>query len=106
MVSVNTNVPARNAMPMMTDRLVPMSRRLCASTDLRASLSMARSVSELLHAIEHPIGGGRRHLVHDAAVGQEEGEVRVRGGDGVVGHHHDRLAHLADSAAHEVEDLG
>ena len=32
--------------------------------------------------------------------------VGVRGGDRVVGDHHDGLAELVDGLAHEVEDLG
>ena len=51
---------------------------------------------------------GRRlaELVDDLAVGEEDHAVGVRGGDRVVGDHHDRLLVLVDAAAQEAEHLG
>ena len=55
-------------------------------------------LSEALHAVEDAVGGRVEHLVDDPAVGEEHGAVGVRGGDRVVGDHHDRLAELAHGA--------
>ena len=48
---------------------------------------------------------GERKLGHQLAVGQEHDEVRIRGGERVVGDHDDRLAMLVDGAAQELEHL-
>ena len=40
------------------------------------------SAAQLLHALEHGVGGGRDELVHDLAVGQEHHPVGVGGGPG------------------------
>ena len=56
--------------------------------------------------LEHALGGRVGHRVDDPAVGQEHDGVGVGGGDGVVGDHHDGLAHVVDGPPHEAEDLG
>ena len=45
-------------------------------------------------------------MVDDPPVGQEQDAVRDRGRPGVVGDHHDGLAHLVDRPPQEPEDLG
>jgi hypothetical protein len=45
-------------------------------------------------------------LPHHRPVGQEDDPVRVGGAARVVGHHHDRLAELADRLPQEVQDVG
>ena len=49
---------------------------------------------------------GVAQLVDDAAVGEEDGAVRVARRVRVVGHHHHRLVELVDAATQEGEDLG
>src|SRR5262245_55233716 len=92
MVSPSTRVPARKATPSTTATVVDTSRRLRAHTPFRVIWSM--SASDRLDAVEHGVGGRSDQPVDDATVGQEQDAVGPRRRVGVVGHHHDRLAHL------------
>ena len=56
-------------------------------------------------AAEDVVRRRARQLAHDLAVGEEEHAVGHRGGAGVVGDHHDRLAQLVDRVAELLEDL-
>src|SRR5207245_646274 len=95
-VSVNTNVPATKPTPRMIDIEVSSSRNLCASSPLRVTSHMPRSVPEFLHAVEDLVGCGFGHLVDDLAVDEEDHPLGAAGTDGVVGDHDDRLAELVD----------
>jgi hypothetical protein len=64
------------------------------------------TVPEPLEPVQHAVGGRLRHLVDDPSIGEEHDTVGVRRSDRIVGHHHDRLAVLADGLLHELEDLG
>ena len=44
-------------------------------------------------------------VVDNASVGEEQGAIGVRRGDGVVGDHDDRLAKFVDRGPHERQDL-
>src|SRR5918994_2476742 len=70
-VSVSTSVPAMNATPSNTAKLVVRSRHLRAASVLMVVRNMA-SLTEVLHAVEHAVGGRGGHLVDDAAVGEEQ----------------------------------
>ena len=61
---------------------------------------------ESLDPVEDPLGGRLLHLVHHAAVREEDDPVRVTRRDRVVRHHHDRLAHLVYCPPHERQHLG
>ena len=52
------------------------------------------------------LGGRREQAAGEHAVGEEDHLVGVRGGDRVVGHHHDGLALAADRLAEQFEDVG
>src|SRR4051794_9315025 len=106
-VSLSTIVPARNATPRKTAKNVPMSRRLCAHSAAKVSLTMTSPLlPERLHPVEHPLRGRGLHPVDDPAVGEEDHLVGVAGGDRVVRDHDDRLAEHPGGALQEAEDLG
>src|SRR5690606_26387196 len=102
--SVTTNAPTTKPTPITTAKAVIRNRSLWPRTLRTATRST--SASELLHAVEHPLGGRVGHLVGDAPVDEEDDAIAVPGGHGVVGDHHDRLAELVDGVAQEAEDLG
>ena len=76
-VSVKTSVPTGTRSPRMTASAVRSSRVLWARMPLSADLEH-RSVPELLHAVEHPVGRRLAHLVDDPAVGEEHAPGRRR----------------------------
>src|SRR4051794_847090 len=102
----NTSEPTTNATPS------EMANVLISRRTLRASklFQTARSTSV------RRLGGGHpgddllalrvAELVDDAAVGEEDDAVGVRGRDRVVRHHHHGLGVVVDTAAQELEDLG
>src|SRR5262245_29043137 len=104
-VSVVVRVAARNVTPSTTAVHMPSSRRLWAHRPFNVRAIMT-SAPEALHAVEHLVGARVRHLVDDAAVGEERDAVGVAGGARVVGHHDDGLAQVVDRVAQEGEELG
>ena len=79
-----------------------LSRRRAASAGGGRREVVGRRASSARHAARARARGvGLAHLVDDPAVGEEHDPVGVRGGDRVVGDHHDRLAELVDRAAQE-----
>ena len=60
----------------------------------------------MANAVDDGIGGRVVEVVDDPTVGEEHGAVGVRGGDGVVGDHDDRLTELTHRGTHERQDLG
>jgi hypothetical protein len=60
---------------------------------------------ELLHRVEHRLGGRVEQLGLQRAVGQEQHPIGVRRGARVVGDHDNGLAEIADGAVEEVEDV-
>src|SRR5215469_5930371 len=91
-VSVSTYVPEMNVTPRMIASAVSISRSLCASSPLMVTLRM--SASQCPHALDDRVGGRFLELAHDGPVGEEHDPVGVGGAARVVGHHHDRLAHV------------
>src|SRR5579862_9000725 len=89
-VSVSTNVPATKATPSTIERAVSARRTLCAARLF--SVALSTSPLHALHVVDDARRRRRRHLVHDPPVAEEHDALRVRRGDGVVGHHHDRLS--------------
>ena len=74
-VSVSTNVPAMNATPSTMAMAVRNRRTLCAARLRRVARST--SVPHALHVVDDALGRRLRHLVDDAAVGEEHDAVRV-----------------------------
>src|SRR5262245_12912113 len=106
MVSVSTSVPAMSATPSVTARAVVIRRSFLASRPWKTTFSMAGSLPEPLHALEHLVGSRLPHLIDDPAVREEHDAVGVAGRGRVVGDHDDRLVHLVHGAAHEGQHLG
>ena len=104
MVSVKTRVPAMRVTPRSTANTVLSSRILRATSSLMVSVNMISFRSVASGRGPSP-GVGSSIVGDDAAVGEEDGPVGVRGGDRVVGDHHDRLAELADRDSHERQHL-
>src|SRR5580765_2168762 len=107
-VSVNTRDPATNATPRTTARALSAIRSLWASRPLTVTRSMSAHPPgglEVLHPVQHLLGGGVGHLVHDPAVGQEQHPVGVPGGDRVVGDHYHRLAEVPHRAGQEPQHV-
>src|SRR3954451_20058973 len=89
MVAVRTKVPAMKATPSTTEMHVEIRRRLWAHSDRKVSRNMGCSVAEGLHEVHDVLGARVVQLVDDLAVGEDQHPVRVGGGHGVVGDHHD-----------------
>src|SRR5215207_1989923 len=98
-LSASTNDPTTNATPARIEIAIAIVRPRRARMLLRARSVVVpndTSVPEPLHSIEHLLGGRTRQLVDDPPVGQEDDVVGIRGGDGIVRHHHDRLSVLSN----------
>src|SRR5215203_3979921 len=122
--SPSTNAETTKLTASVTPNAVRAKRTLFARRCLMVSRNMAvcpigsvvlvqlcwfscgGSVADPTHVVDHGIGCGVEELVGDAAIGEEDDAVRVAGGHGIVGDHHDRLTELADGVAHERQDLG
>src|SRR5579863_2406427 len=88
-VSVRTNVPEMNVTPSTMASPVSASRSLWARRPL--TVTFHTSGTQLLHPLEHRVGGRCGELAHDVAVRQEHDPVGKSGAPGVVRDHHDRL---------------
>src|SRR4051794_24088326 len=97
-VSVRTYEPATNATPITTARVVATARALRAQRLLRARLV------NLLHQLDHLVGGAGSAVVDDAAVAEGDQAVGVGRSGGIVGHHDHRLAELVDGLAQQAQD--
>src|SRR4051812_18606268 len=99
-VSEKIRLPATNATDSRTASADSSSRPLWARKLLSVALStgsvlLGGAVAverpagdvETLHPLQHGLRRGPLHLVHYPPVGEEEHQVGVAGGAGVVGHH-------------------
>src|ERR1039458_9664034 len=113
MVSVRTRVPETKVTPRMMAAAVRTSRslwlrrlrRLTLNIRSRLRAPVPASLAQVAHDRQDPVGGGGPHVLHHAAVSQEDHPVGVGGGEGVVGDHHDGLSEVVDSLAQKAEQL-
>ena len=104
-VSVKMNVPATNAIP----NTIANSGQQQPARWARRPASAIRSTSAPPASSAgraHSAALGSSSVAGDPAVGEEHHPVGVRGGDRVVGDHHDGLAELAHASRRNVEHLG
>src|SRR5574340_1698281 len=118
-VSVSRNDPATKAVPSTTDSTVSASRTLCAARLRRDTLRMGelleyamasdhflgRGGIELLHPVQHGLGGGLTQLVDDLPVGQEHDAVGVARGTRIVRHDDHGLSELVDGGTQDRQHL-
>src|SRR6056297_172274 len=105
-LSASTNEPTTN------DTLAVIAKRMASVRPQRARMLLrAMRVPALmsvpvLEVVDDLVGRRFDHLTVDLAVADEDDPVGVRGGDRVMGDHHDRLAEVVDGRPHERQDLG